>query len=212
MNKVDELAVIKACRIGWHLLRRPRYAASYFLQRTKSPTDLRLPWIAYDAIAALDQFLTSEMTVFEFGSGGSTLFFADRCKSVTAIEDEPGWAAQMCERVATLPNVTLRHCPTVHPYKTRDIAAFEASDFLRSIDGVSADVILVDNGDEWTLPRKRREICFERAESHVRPGGVIVLDDAWAYRGIRSKAKRHLSFRGLGPCRTGATQTDLYFY
>ena len=53
---------------------------------------MRLPWLVPGAIRALDAILTPEDSVLELGSGGSTLFFADRCMRVVTFELDPTWA------------------------------------------------------------------------------------------------------------------------
>ena len=63
----------------------------------KTPADLELPWFAYAAIDFLDGFLQPHMTVCEYGSGGSTLFFARRVKSVFSIEDNAEWFNRISE-------------------------------------------------------------------------------------------------------------------
>lgn len=49
----------------------------------------RTPWLVPQAILALDRWLKPTDTVLELGAGGSTLFFADRCKRVVTFE-KPG--------------------------------------------------------------------------------------------------------------------------
>src|SRR4030095_1446538 len=73
----------------------PRYIAHNLISR-KPPVELELPWFSYGAIEFLENYLQNETRVFEFGSGGSTLFFAQRAQSVVAVEDNAHW----CELVA----------------------------------------------------------------------------------------------------------------
>lgn len=48
--------------------------------------ETRTPWLVPGAINVLDRFLNKSDKVLEFGCGGSTLFFADRCKQVVSFE------------------------------------------------------------------------------------------------------------------------------
>lgn len=50
-----------------------------------------LPWFSYPSIEYLQQFDLKDKTVFEWGSGNSSLFFADRCKFVTSVESDEIW-------------------------------------------------------------------------------------------------------------------------
>ena len=73
------------------------------------------------------------------------------------------------------------------------------------------DIIVVDGSEEWNLIRP---ICFEKAEKHVKKGGVIVVDDSWRYPELRERnqAKDFQVFQSVGPCRPGVTSTDIFFY
>src|SRR4051812_3930217 len=50
-----------------------------------------LPWYTYPMIDYLNQLDFSEKSVFEFGAGNSTLYWARRAKSVTSIEHDVKW-------------------------------------------------------------------------------------------------------------------------
>jgi hypothetical protein len=61
---------------------------SYKEWEGKDNLKLGLPWLALGAIRWLDQHLTlfPSLACLEFGAGGSTIFFAERCRSVVSIE------------------------------------------------------------------------------------------------------------------------------
>lgn len=50
----------------------------------------RLPWITYPAIRALDDILAGR-TLFEYGSGSSTQWYAERCEKVVSVENDQEW-------------------------------------------------------------------------------------------------------------------------
>ena len=52
-----------------------------------------LPWLTYPAIDFLSQFDFSDATVFEWGSGFSTLWWAERCKQIVTVESSAKWIA-----------------------------------------------------------------------------------------------------------------------
>jgi hypothetical protein len=202
----------RVAKLAAHLLQHPgnvpRYVAHNLITR-KPPVELELPWFSYGAIDFLKEYLRLEMRVFEFGSGGSTLFFAQCSRSVTAVEDNAHW----CEIVATklaargIKNVDLRHVPVTFTTEK----AFTKSDYLQMVRQSVFDVIVVD-GTEWTT--NVRPICFQAAEERIRPGGIIVVDDSWRYRELRqvNRAGRVELFESVGPARFGVTSTDVYFY
>ena len=134
--------------------------------RERRPVDAEgrpLPWINYPAIHLLEERLRPEHVVFEYGAGYSTLFFAARCASVTAVEHDRAWLGEI-ERTAPAP-VTLLHRAAGPGYWN---AATQAGD--------TYDLILVDG-----LERVR---CLPSAMEALSPGGVVLLDDAHrdAYR------------------------------
>ena|SRR6266404_1134607 len=186
----------------------PRYIAHNLIAR-KPPVELELPWFSYAAIDFLEKYLRPETRVFEFGSGGSTLFFALRCKSVRGVEDDAHWCEIVSEKIARLgiKNVDLRHVPVA--FTTEE--AFAASEYLQAVRQSTFNVIIVD-GTEWTA--NIRPICFHAAEQQIAPGGIIVVDDSWRYRELRqmNRAKRFEIFESVGPARFGVTSTDVYFY
>ena len=202
----------KIGRLVAGLALHPGYLARYLrhnLRDGHSPLDLEIPWFSYAAIDYLETWLQPNMSVFEFGSGGSTLFFAQRTKHVSAVENERAWFERVSQRLQekSIHNVEIQW----RPFDVKNPAHFEHSDYLKAMGGTSFDVIVVDGAEEWT---QVRPICFQHAEQRVNPGGIIIVDDSWRYTKLSSgsKAKRHQVFRSVGPCRPGVTSTDLYFY
>lgn len=202
----------KIGRVVADLVRHPQYVSrciTHNVVNGKTPLDLALPWFSYAAIDFLEEFLEPQMTVCEYGSGGSTLFFARRVKSVFSIEDNPKWFELVRQRLHhdSLQNVTMELCP----FDFKDPVGFEHSAYLHAIPDERFDVIVVDGSEEWIQVRPQ---CFKRAENRVKPGGIIVVDDSWRYPQLRKKnqARDHKIFQSVGPCRPGVTSTDVYFY
>lgn len=202
----------RVCRLGADLLQHPRnvprYVANNLVAR-RSPIEMALPWFSYAAIDFLDANLRRDMHVFEFGSGGSTIFFAERCASVRAVEEEPKWAARVRVHAAErgLDNLEIANAP----FNFSNPQNFLTSDYLAQVRAGVWDVIVVDGADnDFTI----RPICFGAAESQVKPGGMIVVDDSWRYTQLRAanRARRLEVFESVGPARFGVTSTDIYFY
>jgi len=186
----------------------PRTLMHNVLNR-KTPADLELPWFSYAAIDFLEEYVEPHMTVCEYGSGGSTFFFARRVKWVCSIEDHPEWFKLVSQRLQekSIKNVTLKS----HPFDFKNPVGFEKSDYLNAIPDEKFDIIVVDGSEEW---KRIRPICFANAEKHIKKGGIIVVDDSWRYPEIREKnnATRFQVFQSVGPGRPGVTSTDVYFY
>ena len=50
------------------------------------------PWITFDAIRFLQKAVTIQSKVFEYGGGGSTLFFVKRAGEVITVEHDKEWS------------------------------------------------------------------------------------------------------------------------
>jgi len=202
----------KVGRVIGNLLLHPQYiprCLNHNLLNGKTPLDLEVPWFSYAAIDFLEGFLRPSMTVCEYGSGGSTLFFSRRTKSVYSIEDNQKWFDMVSQRLKEkgANNVTLKLCP----FDFKNPAGFENSEYLNALPDEKFDVIVVDGSEEWT---QVRPVCFARAETRIKEGGIIVVDDSWRYATIRNKhyARSYKVFQSVGPCRPGVTSTDVFFY
>lgn len=111
-----------------------------------------VPWLAPQVIAYLESIIQPEWEVIEHGSGGSTLWFAERCKSVVAYEANAGWYQSVKDKAP--PNVKMivyRGAPL----------------------NVRCDLLLIDGE-----PIEHRRAWLTISEIIVRPGGWIVLDNA----------------------------------
>jgi hypothetical protein len=49
------------------------------------------PWMVPSAVSHLAQIISKDWNVFEFGSGWSTLWYAERSGTVTSVEHDPRW-------------------------------------------------------------------------------------------------------------------------
>lgn len=186
----------------------PRYVRNLPFWGHK-PIDVNLPWWSFAAIDFMDSYCSGKESVFEYGTGGSTVFFAQRCKDVTSVEDDASWYSVVDSVIASraLGNVEL----LMRPFDFHKPVGFEQSEYVTSLGGKNFDIIVID-GQDWKATE--RPVCFKRAEQHVKPGGIIVVDDSWRYPQLRtsSSAKSVRTFESVGPCRVGVTSTDVYQY
>lgn len=113
-----------------------------------------IPWLSPQAVSYLESILQPDFRVIEHGSGGSTLWFAERVKEVIAYELDVNWFAMLNERKPE--NVKLRNSSKPAKYSKQ-----------------SFDLILIDGE-----PVIDRIIWIERAPQLVKQGGWIVLDNA----------------------------------
>jgi len=174
-----------------------------------SPLERRHPWMTYSAIQWLRRTLTPEMRVFEFGSGGSTLFFAEHVAEVIAVEHDPQWHAHVQTKLYAekLTNCRVQFIPqTPASQGPSDIYVGEArvktggrfEQYARSIEAYpdqSFDLVVVDG--------LARLACIQHALAKIKPGGYLILDNSeWpefrpAHKQLSDCTSQH--FFGLGP-------------
>ncbi len=149
-----------------------------------------LPWMTYDAIDFLDKICTPETCVFEWGSGGSTLFFASRCKQVVTIEHDTEWSEFLKAKLEELRlhNVDFREIQAerIDDFTSRDAensddfiskekksTGLSYENYVKAIDAFPSeyfDIIVVDG--------RARNSCVKRAMPNVKKNGILIVDNS----------------------------------
>jgi hypothetical protein len=204
-------------------LRHSRASLNYALPLVRSLLTRRsaledgVPWLTFGATAWLSSYLRPEMRVFEYGSGGSTIFLAARVRELVSVEHDPDWYAST-ER--TLKRFGLVHSGLIlrQPLPEAN-AEFGSTDpafggmsfesYVKSVDDYpdgSFDLVLVDG--------RARKACAIRALPKVKSGGHLLLDDADRpeYREAVAALDCYsrLDFRGPVPYSTTAGTTSVW--
>jgi hypothetical protein len=200
-------------RLAYWFAARPQDIPRYVRNLTIPPIKSGLPWLTFTAIDFLDSWVKPEHKVFEYGSGGSTVFFAKRAESVKAVEHNASWGRRVIAAGlgAGLTNISLIVKPAG---REPPLAGSAYCDALSQ----SCDIIVIDGWGlgKWNDSDRRavlsRAACLARAELFIRRGGIIVLDDAHRLPPLPHRARSRRSFKGLGPWRVGASTTDILFY
>ena len=91
-----------------------------------------VPWITYPAIDFLDSIIDSDWSVFEWGSGNSTLWWSKRVKQVHATESDLNWFQEVQPRLPN--NAQISHYTSEKEY-SKSIHGFDDNYF---------DVIVID--------------------------------------------------------------------
>ena len=144
-------------------------------------------WIPIKAQAWIQRWFRPEHVGFEFGSGGSTLWLGQRVRSLISVEHKQLWFDRVSSRIKKLQltNVNLLYQPNLQLYP-KTILTYPERCF---------DFIFVDG--------RRRVRCVEYSRPHVKPGGLLILDNSERprYREAFKLLKgwpRH-DFKGEGP-------------
>ncbi len=198
------------------LVLNPKHIYFYLIYSVslRSPLQIELPWWSFKSIFILKNLLHPNLEVYEWGSGGSTIFLSKFVKSVHAVEHNSSWVKKIecIIEKKNIENIAI---------SKREINLESSSKFLQSPYSKdiqkSYDLIVIDGEDHFGPDQtwSARENCFEISQDHINEnGGIIVVDDAWRYPKILelSKAKKILQYESTGPCRRGVTRTDLHFY
>lgn len=153
-----------------------------FNQGTKNKNlDKKLPWMGEEATKWLKNYLKKNMSVFEWGSGGSTLFIAEKVKYLISIEHNYNWyiKTKTYLKLNCISNCKYKYIPA----ETTGNADFASTDknfigksfekYCRSIDNLpdeSFDLVIVDG--------RARPSCVIQAKNKVKANGYILLDNS----------------------------------
>jgi precorrin-6B methylase 2 len=157
-----------------------------------------IPWMNYSIISFLEQRLSKDLTLFEYGSGNSTLFFSNLVNSVVSVECNRKWYEYV---VKTIPeNVKLILCDPFDSETYSKIIQQQERKF---------DIIVVDAED--------RVNCLKNAEQSLTEKGVIILDDSQAeglqsaFDHLEKQGFKKLEFEGLKPGRISDYRTIIFY-
>ncbi len=148
-----------------------------------------LPWINFLAIDFLEKQLRPEFKAFEFGGGGSTLFFCKKVEEVVTVEDNASWFKILTETVQAKgyqnwrgffvsPEPMGESRPRSHTnpddFKSsvRNLENMSFEKYARTIDQFPLeyfDLVLVDG--------RARPSCIQQAIPRLKKGGLLVVDN-----------------------------------
>lgn len=174
---------------GWGLVRQfSRWRTMQ--QPDRTPLGDELPWITLGGIEYLASILRGTDRVFEWGSGGSTLYLSARVKELVTVEHDREWFERVRERMREKNHTNwtgvLTEPEMVENSKSRSAELW--SDYFSSDDRYHGscfekyakrieeypdgafNLVLVDG--------RARPSCIHHAIPKVVPGGVLLLDNA----------------------------------
>ena len=156
--------------------------------KSGEPIDAELkpiPWFTYSAIDFLKDRLNLNLNIMEFGSGNSTLFFAERVKKVYSLEHDKIWIQKIYSKLPQ--NVELN-----------STSSASAEDYLHPVvEREKYDIIIVDG--------LFRNECIKAGLNCISDVGIIILDDSERIEyseGIKfivQKGFKQINFTGIAP-------------
>lgn len=149
------------------------------------------PWMHLrEIMLILEELAPGRKTMLEWGSGGSTPFFAQYAKHMVSVEHDPAWFAKVqapekVRRFLVEPNLV------VPPAESTYAAYKDYVDKPLSL-GLKYDVVLIDG--------RARLACALKVIPHLAPGGVVFIHDFWKktrgrYRPVLNHYKEIASVR-----------------
>jgi hypothetical protein len=187
------------------------------------------PWITYDAIDFLKDIIKPQWKIFEYGGGGSTLFFTKRSCEVVTVEHNQEWFELLTGILAkkgvanwkgnyVLPESgNLAATPDkANPehYSSGDLPSqrLNYKKYVSAIDSYPQeyfDVILVDG--------RSRPSCIKHSIPKLKKGGYLILDNSdrpyyltFLEKQLKEEFKCILSNTGASPYSREFTRTTIW--
>jgi hypothetical protein len=142
-----------------------------------------IPWYTYPAIEYLNQFDFKGKKIFEWGSGSSSSFFADKgVDKVISIEHDELWYEKVKSELKNNQELV---------YSDLNEYPVQIKKYLEKF-----DVIIIDG--------QRRYDCSKAAIGKLKEGGMIILDNSdWFYKSAQYLKEKldliQVDFHGFGP-------------
>lgn len=194
---------------------------------------IHLPWLPYQATNYIESTLDNSpdsLEIFEWGTGGSTLWFTKNIKTkwLISVEHNLDWSNKVKSELSQV-----EHCPYIHHfvppepsslgsdpgnpehYKSASTELGEVN-FRRYVSVIDKyglfDLILIDG--------MARASCLAHAFNHIKPGGCIVLDNTGDRPYYLAQTSRlfgnwesgweKLTFMGYGPILAYKWETTIF--
>lgn len=151
----------------------PRYVYSRVRQIAYERLHPDDPWLTPTAIDIVAEWLRPDDRGVEWGSGRSTLWLAPRVGHLTSIEHNAAWHAQVKIRLAEGGHDHVDHHHAEVPQTNSPHADHGYIQIAAALPDASLDFALVDG--------VLRDHCAELALRLLRPGALLIIDNANAY-------------------------------
>lgn len=150
----------KVLEIGVHgYLIESGWKNSFLAQEPLSSDNEPEPWFSIEANIFVKNRLSSALSIFEYGSGNSSIYFSKTCKSVHSVEHNAEWHSKISGALKAYKNIELE-------------LKKDAEDYQNAITntGKTFDLVIVDG--------ILRNECAAIAFHSLSENGILVLDDS----------------------------------
>lgn len=158
-----------------------------------------LAWYNYGFLKFLDNRLTKDLNVFEYGAGNSTIWYAQKVNFVKSVENDQKWIEILTPQLPKNTKVVFRELN-------------ENKDYLHEISMAEKpkyDIVVVDG--------RRRNDCVMFAVDYLTEKGVIILDNSEredyqpAKDFMQQKGFKRIDFWGISPIVANNTCTSVFY-
>jgi len=196
MEKLDILSLYSLAKTG--PLKEDGWFRSFHEKSSVDADGNPIPWLTYPAIEFLKRRIHPDMSLFEFGCGASTLWWAKRVKEVVSVEHVETWYNQITKRVPE--NVKLFHIPLdSNGAYSRKIKEFNNR----------FDIVVLDGHD--------RINCARNSLTALKEDGIFIWDNSdrneyeSGYNFLYKHGFRKIEFVGLVPIINFKSETAVFY-
>ncbi len=175
---------------GWFL--------SYKIKQSVDKNGNPIPWNTYPFLAFIEPRLKSEFDVFEYGSGNSTIWYAQKVRSIIAVEHDKEWYDKIKETMPKNAEIILSSDSDPEIY-AGEISKRNKRFHIIIVDGIF------------------RNESLAASLNYLSEDGVIVFDDAErddynkSFKLLKEKGFRRIDFRGMRGITSIANATAIFY-
>lgn len=157
------------------------YLKSHFIKITHP-----LPWMNYKAIEYIINRIANIETVFEYGSGQSTLFWLSMHKTVVSVEHDSAFYKKLWAQISTGSKLDYQLIPpevvqVQDIYDPANPSHYQSSDdrchiFKKYVEAI--DVFNDESFDIVVIDGRARPSCIMHAVRKIKPNGMLILDNS----------------------------------
>ena len=143
-----------------------RYVKNRVIQILYEKTHPNDPWLTRQSVHILADLLQDTDTGLEFGSGRSTIWFAQRTSRVISIEHDFKWYQSVGQKIQDLnleSKIDYRYCDNIAEYVGQ----------IDSLEDNSIDYCLIDG--------KARDECALKVLPKLKHEGILIIDNINLY-------------------------------
>ena len=146
-------------------------------------------WLNFEALDFLKKNLVSSHNVFEYGGGGSTLFFLNRVSFVATVENDQQWFQLLSDKIKNLTNVRWQGFfqegelvigdDTRQPANPQSYMSNTKGQENLSYEKYAKTILLFPENyfDVVLVDGRARPSCLAESISRLKQGGLLVVDN-----------------------------------